>query len=899
MNRADQGDSLNGSPSSILAELVDRLTARVQAGEPIDWHEVARQHPEHVGELRQLWPALGALDELSQSGPEDLSGIASPAATGDPWVAGVLGDFRIVREVGRGGMGVVYEAEQISLRRRVALKVLPLAATMDPRHLQRFHNEAQAAACLHHTNIVPVYSVGCERGVHYYAMQFIDGLPLSEVIRQRRQAEDRPVDGARTTPYAMQPAGAITANPTARAGGDSTPLSGQGRRDQDYYRKVAELGVQAAEALDLAHQVGIVHRDVKPGNLLLDSRGQVWVTDFGLAQVRQGEAGLTLTGEMLGTVRYMSPEQALAQRVVIDHRTDVYSLGATLYELLTLRPAFAGSDRQELLRQIAFEEPVYPRKLDRGIPAELETIMLKAMEKNPTHRYAKAQDMADDLECFLKEEPIRARRPSRAQRLRKWSRRHQSAVTAGVVCLLVSLAVVAGSFGWLLGERAVRQRESEARVVEALKEAAPALREGNPYHPTLVTAVQRAEAQRVTGVVGAELQARVEQLLRDVEMLTRLEKAHLQSAVGNREIGWDFAGADQSYAGAFVGYGLDVNSMALNAPAAAERVRASAIAPHLVAGLDDWAAARDRLNWGRGRSLRAIADLADDDPWRRRLRAAVAPRNRAALEALAEETAARRQPPTYLVLLARALDETGNWTATERLLRRAQSGHSTDFWVNVELAHSLSCKQRPDWEDAARFYQAALALRPLSPGVLTNFGVALYKLGKTREAIDAYRKAIEMKPDSHQVHNNLGVALVVDHRLNEAVDAWRKATQIKPDYAEAHANLGHGLRGQGKLAEAIAAYQKAIELKLNSAFIHYLLGNALMDQGDRTKAVAAYRRTIELQANHAEAHCNLGLILVSQEQFAEALPFLRRGHELGCKNPSWPNPSADWVEFCE
>ncbi|HKB35005.1 MAG TPA: serine/threonine-protein kinase, partial [Gemmataceae bacterium] len=204
-----------------------------------------------------------------------------------------------------------------------------------------------------------------------------------------------------------------------------------------YFRAVARLGVQAAEALDYAHQLGVVHRDIKPGNLMLDGRGDVWVTDFGLAQLQQGEASLTLTGDLVGTPRYMSPEQALAKRVVIDHRTDVYSLGVTLYELLTLQPAFPGNDRQELLRQVAFEEPPLPRKASRAIPQELETIVLKAMEKNPAERYATAQELADDLRRFLEDQPVRARRPTPLQRAVKWGRRHPSLVGAtGAVLLL-------------------------------------------------------------------------------------------------------------------------------------------------------------------------------------------------------------------------------------------------------------------------------------------------------------------------------------------------------------------------------------------------------------------------------------------------------------------------------
>ena len=182
----------------------------------------------------------------------------------------------------------------------------------------------------------------------------------------------------------------------------------RGRPDRTYFRRVAELGIQAARALDHAHALGIVHRDVKPANLLVDGSGKLWVTDFGLAHI-QSDARLTITGDLVGTLRYMSPEQALAKRIVVDHRTDVYSLGATLYELLTLEPAFSGSDRQELLRQIAFEEPKAPRRINKAIPAELETIVQKAMEKNPADRYATAKELADDLRRFLADEPIWAR----------------------------------------------------------------------------------------------------------------------------------------------------------------------------------------------------------------------------------------------------------------------------------------------------------------------------------------------------------------------------------------------------------------------------------------------------------------------------------------------------------
>src|SRR5262249_43943686 len=209
-----------------------------------------------------------------------------------------------------------------------------------------------------------------------------------------------------------------------------------------YFRSIARLGVQAAEALEHAHSFGIIHRDIKPANLLVDGRGTLWVTDFGLARL-QNEVGLTLTGDLLGTLRYMSPEQALGKQGLVDQRSDIYSLGATLYELFTLQPVCPGDDRQEVLRQIEQEEPQPPRGLNAAMPADLETIVLKALVKEPDGRYATAQALADDLRRFLEDKPIQAKRPTSWQRIRKWVRRHQAlVVTAGVATVIILLTLV-------------------------------------------------------------------------------------------------------------------------------------------------------------------------------------------------------------------------------------------------------------------------------------------------------------------------------------------------------------------------------------------------------------------------------------------------------------------------
>lgn len=392
----------------LLNELAYEFVERMRRGEQPSVEEFARLHPELAAEIQDLFPALvlvEQLDPLARSAPagKAVPAIDSPAPT-------QLGEYRILRPIGRGGMGVVYEAVQESLGRHVALKVLSSNSTTNAVLLERFKREAQAAAQLHHTNIVPVYMVGEDRGYYFYAMQLIEGQSLDRVLRNACVDEQHP----------------------------SATIPGCG--DRDYYQAVARLGAQAADALASAHASGVLHRDVKPANLLLDVHGNVWVSDFGLARL-EGLGELTQTEDVLGTLRYVPPERF---RGVTDARGDVYSLGLSLYELLTREPVFDGVTRAETIHQILHIPPPAPRSLDPRIPRDLETIVLKSIASEPQRRYASAADMADDLRRFVADAPILARRLSPVERYGRWCRKNPVLAAVGSLAglLLVSVAII-------------------------------------------------------------------------------------------------------------------------------------------------------------------------------------------------------------------------------------------------------------------------------------------------------------------------------------------------------------------------------------------------------------------------------------------------------------------------
>ncbi len=539
----------------LLTRLADEFAARYRDGERPSLQEYIDRHPELADDIREMFPAMVEMEqveEVRQQATEQTVTPASPALQ-------QLGDFRIIREVGKGGMGIVYEAEQVSLGRHVALKVLPKTMLLDAKAKRRFEREAKSAAKLHHTNIVPVFGVGEQDDLPYYVMQFIQGLGLDEVLEELKKLQSaNPNTGSfvgaelRVSRSAGRAAGSSTeqrdeeglspavhsAATMARslltgefcgtpseavAGGDqavtedensaqrqrktlaqpassdsftvsssSAVLPGRGRdgsrsknKKLTYWQSVASIGVQVAGALEYAHKQGIHHRDIKPSNLLLDTQGTAWVTDFGLAKA-DDQQNLTHTGDVLGTLRYMPPEAFDGKS---DAKSDVYSLGLTIYEMVAFRPAFDERERNRLIKQVTHEEPARLARLNPQVPRDLETIIHKAIDRDPRQRYESAAGFAEDLQRFIDDEPIKARRVSTAERLRRWCRHNPLlAATTGLAALaLLAVTIVSSYFAIAQTNFVAQQAQSNEELRQEKERTEAALQESKQLSAQLDT----------------------------------------------------------------------------------------------------------------------------------------------------------------------------------------------------------------------------------------------------------------------------------------------------------------------------------------------------------------------------------------------------------------------------
>ncbi len=780
--------------------------------------------------------------------------------------------YRVLRPHAKGGLGEVFVAEDRELHREVALKEIQKPHAHDPHSRSRFLLEAEVNGRLEHPGVVPVYSLGSYRdGRPFYAMRLIRGESLKEAI-QRFHAAD-------------------------------VPRWDPGERGLALRQLLGQF-VAVCNVVAYAHSRGVLHRDIKPANVMLGKFGETLVVDWGLAKVvgrpegeaageeatlrpSSGDSQATVAGTAIGTPAYMSPEQATGRLDLIGPASDIYSLGATLYALLTGQAPFRGNDQGELLRCVSRGEWVPPGRVKKGVPAALDAVCRKAMALRPQDRYATAQALAADVEHWLADEPVTAYREPLRRRLGRWRRRHPGLAAAAAVLLLA----VAGFGAWFKLERDAVKRD----VVAALTEVGRAQDQGK-------WAEARASLERARGRLADggpdELRRRVRQAAADLEMVAELEELRLRP-LKDEEEPLRTAGTDAAYAAVFLRYGVEATTADLREAAA--RIAASAIREQLVVALDHWASVKPPGDVGGRARLLSLARLADTDEWRQRLRDPAVCQDRRALRLLAEAPGATAQPPTTALILANHLRRAVDWAGAGEVLRRAQQHQPGDFWLNYQLGAFLefegpALKDRARGNEALGFYRAAVAARPQSPAPHVALGQALWRRGRAGEAEAAFREALKRNAGYPEAHEALARFLEGRGRKAEAEAAYREALKRKADDAEAHYAFARFLERQGRKAEAEASFHQAVRLKPDSSLAHEALARFLEGQGRKAEAEAAFHQAVRVWPDGLSARAALARFLERQGRSEETEAAYR---EAVRRHPDSPRGHQGLARFLE
>ncbi len=822
------------------------------------------------------------------------------------------GRYTRTRLHGEGGMGEVWQARDAQVGRQVALKRLKAKHEDNGTLRARFLAEARITGQLEHPGIVPVYEVIEREGeAPAYTMRLVRGRTLTEAVREYH----------------------------GRQAGNAVVL-----------RDLLQAFVAVCNTLAYAHSRGVVHRDLKGSNVVLGPFGEVVVLDWGMAKVlatgeseerpvrplAEGDLEATEAGRVGGTPGYMAPEQARGQAELIDRRTDVFGLGAVLYEILTGRPPYKGADKSEVLRQAREGEVTPPREVARGVPRALEAACLKALAREPEKRYQRAEGLADEVKHWLADEPIAAYREPLPARMVRWARRHRPLVTGAAVALLLTGAAAIGGWVWVERDRAARlaehaRQKSETRAaVEAFLSEATSHEQRGEW-PEAKSALEQAAVR-----LGGEDEALHWQILQRRARLTLLAQLDAvrerRTTINPETLDYDTASAPAGYQAAFLEYGLAVEEGGLES--VAEQIRTSPLREPLLAALDDWA--EHSTDAAQRARLLAVARRADPHPWKDRFRDPAARSDRMALMRLAAWAPIPELSPAIVVSLANQLNRHG--ASAVELLRRAQMQYPDDFFLNCILAIRLSNQAQGSLgeeakiagEEAIGFYRCALAVRPRSSMATTSLGAALAARGRCVEAEAAHRKALLLQPDNAVTYTGLASALTFLGKLDEAEEAAKQAIRLKGNFPAAHSvlgrallhrgkfaeaeqacraalalephrdlsliNLGAALREQGKLSEAEKVGRQAVRLRPSFFFAHHQLAVTLFTRGQYEAAEAAYREAIRLNPDAADSCMQLGVALQRLGRFGPAQQLFRSGLDLAAKDPNWRASSAWWSQ---
>jgi serine/threonine protein kinase/Tfp pilus assembly protein PilF len=755
---------------------------------------------------REVCPAclletgLGLFEEEAVAGGVDPGrGLDGKKAARSAKMLGDFGDYELLEEIGRGGQGVVYRAHQKSLNRSVALKVIGLGPWTTEAHLKRFRREAEAAASLDHPCIVPIYEVGEREGSCYFSMKLVEGGQLDEVVR----SEPMPI------------------------------------------RQAAELIAKVARTVHYAHGHGILHRDIKPGNILLDAKGEPHLTDFGLARLVETESTVTGTLELLGTPSYMAPEQAAGGTTKVSKATDVYGLGAVLYQLLTGHPPFAGGTTYETIKLLLDTEPRPPRLLNPKVDRDLSTICLKCLEKDPKRRYSSALALAEDLEHWLGHEPILARHTGIFVRGRKWVRRNPTSAL-----LVASLIALAAAMGWNVWKSELISRPATKSIaVLPFENLSP-----NPDYAYFADGIQEEILTRLGKIA-------------DLKVISRTSTQHYQSKPRNlAEIAKQLGVA---------------NILEGSVQKAADQVRVNVQLINAQTDSHLWADTYDRkltdIFGVESEIVTAIAETlrakmtdsektaiakrptANTEAYERYLKGRFFWNQRTGADlrtAIEYFNQALGKDPSYALAYAGLADSysllplygagspADSFSQAKAAAKSALELDETLAEAHTSLGLMLE-EYDFDFEQSLKEYERAIQLNP-------NYATAhefysngpLSALGQFDRAIAEGKRAIELDPLSLVYNMNLGAAYFLARRYDEAIAQLRKMLEMDPRFYSTHWLLGMALQLKGQLNEAIAEYRKAVELNDNP-FVLALLGQAYARAGQREEAQRILARLSE------------------------------------------------------
>jgi serine/threonine-protein kinase len=859
--------------------------------------------------LRQRLEALLGQHERAGSFLEQPA-VAAVAAADEPAVTErpgtLIGPYKLLEQIGEGGFGVVFMAEQQQpVRRKVALKVLKPG--MDTRQVvARFEAERQALAIMDHPNIAKVFDGGATAsGRPFFVMELVKGVPITDFC-----------DQSQLTP-----------------------------------RQRLGLFVSVCGAVQHAHQKGVIHRDLKPSNVLVsmhDTTPVVKVIDFGVAKALGQELTdktlFTGFAQLVGTPLYMSPEQAGLSSLDVDTRSDIYSLGVLLYELLTGTTPF---DKERLhtvgydeMRRIIREEDrprpstrvstlgqaaatvsanrqSDPKKLSRLMRGELDWVVMRALEKDRNRRYESASAFASDVRRYLADEPVLAGPPSAWYRFRKFFRRNRAGL--GVVGLVLFFVVLVGSgAGWAVRDRAARQARINVEVGHALDEATRAREQAlaltdNLFRWGAALAEAASALKRAEGLAtqdAAALEPATRERLQALHALldadetdrrfaarfeeVRLEQAEVNVAISEFKEGTAFAALKEAFRRH---YGVEFGATPAGDAVAVIRQRPQAMQDLLLAALEVSLHNVPKDESHTRQWLDTVLDAADAGPWRKRAQLAVQSGNWKALEQVVEEAIAARQPPSLLLRFAERIPL--DTPTRVEVLDRVRQAYPGDFWANYGLAFSLQYGRPPRIEEAIRYHTAALALRPHNPAECVNLGNALGTRGDPDGAIRAYREALDGHPDYAAAHERLGLALEQKGDADGAIAELRQTVRLR-NHVPDQVMLGNMLAREGRLDEAITSYRRASASEPNYGIAHYNLGTVLLEKGSLNEAVASYREAIasyrrlaNLDPASADLHNNLAWVLVTcphvpMRDPAEGMRLAQKAIELV------PNNGAYW-----